>query len=185
MNWFQAYTSLDKTALAFFPARGYKAEDQWAGHGVTDHGWVEGLKSRKAQMPLREISFLVIEDHPFQRNMLRQMLIGMGAATVHSAENGKEALRLLRDPTVLVDIVISDLAMPEMDGIELLAHLHEAREGVSLIFLSASQSNLQAAVDIAEAGGVQVLGAIAKPVSAENIAPLVALYLARRQGRNE
>jgi CheY-like chemotaxis protein len=134
-------------------------------------------------MSLRDIKFLVIEDHPFQRNMLRQMLIGMGAETVHSAEDGKEALRLLRDPAVLVDIIISDLAMPEMDGIELLAHLHAAREGVSLIFLSASQSSLRAAVEIAQDSGFQVLGAIAKPVSAENIAPLVALHLARRQGR--
>ena len=133
-------------------------------------------------MSLRDIRFLVIEDHPFQRNMLRQMLIGMGAETVHGAEDGKEALRLLRDPAVLVDIIISDVAMPEMDGIELLAHLHAVREGVSLIFLSASQSNLDAAVAIAEGGGVQVLGAIAKPASAENIAPLVALHLARRQG---
>jgi hypothetical protein len=41
---------------------------------------------------------------------------------------------------------------------------------------------LHAAVEIAQGSGVQVLGAIAKPVSAENIAPLVALHLARRQG---
>lgn len=132
-------------------------------------------------MSLQDITFLVVEDHPFQRDMLRQMLIGMGAETVHAAGDGKEALRLLRDPAVLVDIIISDLAMPEMDGIELLAHLHAAREGVSLIFLSAFQSSLHAAVDIAEAGGVHVLGAMVKPFSAESIAPLVALHLARRQ----
>lgn len=132
-------------------------------------------------MTLRDIKFLVIEDHPFQRNMLRQMLIGMGAETVHSAEDGKEALRLLGDPVVLVDIIISDLAMPEMDGIELLAHLQAARKGVSLIFLSASQSSLHAAVEIAQDSGLQVLGAITKPASAENIAPLVALNRARRQ----
>jgi CheY-like chemotaxis protein len=114
--------------------------------------------------------------------MLRQMLIGMGAETIHSAQDGKEALRLLGDPAVLVDIIISDLAMPEMDGIELLAHLQAVREGVSLIFISASESNLHAAVQIAQGSGVHVLGAIVKPVSAENIAPLVALHLARRQG---
>jgi CheY-like chemotaxis protein len=83
------------------------------------------------------------------------------------ARDGKEALRLLRDPTVPVDIIISDPAMPEMDGIELLAQLHAAREDVSLIFLSASQSSLHADVDIAEAGGVHGLG--------------VALHFARRQ----
>jgi CheY-like chemotaxis protein len=100
-----------------------------------------------------------------------------------SAQDGKEALRLLGDPGRAGGyIIISDLAMPEMDGIELLAHLQAVREGVSLIFISASESNLHAAVQIAQGSGVHVLGAIVKPVSAENIAPLVALHLARRQG---
>lgn len=133
-------------------------------------------------MSLRSINFLVIEDQPFQRNMIRQMLIGMAAQTVHCAGNGKEALRLLGDPAVPVDIVISDLAMPEMDGIELMAHLRAVREGVSLIFLSVSQSALDAAVDIAQAAGVTVLGAILKPISAENLAPLVAAHRERRRG---
>lgn len=133
-------------------------------------------------MSLRNTHFLVIEDHLFQRNMIRQMLIGMAAQTVHCAENGKEALRLLADPAVLVDIVISDLAMPEMDGIELLAHLGAARKGVSLIFLSVTQSTLDAAVEIAKAAGVPVLGAILKPISAENLAPLVAAHHERRRG---
>lgn len=133
-------------------------------------------------MSARDVNILVIEDHPFQRNMLRQMLVGLGAKSVHAAENGKDALRLLRDPAVLVDLVISDLAMPEMDGIELLDHLHAARPGVPLIFLSASASTLEAAVGIAEAAGVPVLGAIRKPIAGEQLARLMALYRERRRG---
>lgn len=141
------------------------------------------LKSPKEQMSLQDIKFLVVEDHPLQRNMLQQMLIGMGAKTVHTAEDGKDALRQLRDPGVLVDIVISDLAMPEMDGIELLSHLQAARAGVSLIFVSASKSTMDAAVDIAEAAGVAVLGALLKPIAPEHLGPLVAVYRERQRGR--
>ncbi|MBI5278115.1 MAG: response regulator [Burkholderiales bacterium] len=130
-------------------------------------------------MSLREITFLVIEDHPFQRDMLRQLLVGMGAQTVHTAGDGRQALRLLRDPAVTADIVICDVAMPEMDGIELLADLRAVRDGVALVFMSAFESNLHAAVEIARAGGFQLLGALVKPVSTRNIAEVVAAYLAR------
>lgn len=123
-------------------------------------------------MSLSETCFLVVEDQPFERNMICQMLIGMGARAVHSAEDGKQALRLLRDAAVDVDVILSDVAMPEVDGIEMLAHLKAAREGLLLMFMSGSGPTLDVAVDIAQARGIEVLGTLLKPVSAERIAAL-------------
>lgn len=56
--------------------------------------------------------------------------------------------------------------MPDMGGIELLSHLDACRAGVSLIFLSAAEPVLEAAVEIAQARNLHVSGAAAKPISA-------------------
>lgn len=132
-------------------------------------------------MSLRETCFLVVEDHPLQRNFLCQMLVGMGAQAVHGAEDGRQALRLLRDPAVRVDVIVSDVSMPEVDGIEMLAHLNAARQGVPLILMSASAATLDAAVEIAQARGVEVLGTLVKPVSADGVALLLQRHRSKRQ----
>jgi two-component system chemotaxis sensor kinase CheA len=62
---------------------------------------------------------LLVDDSPFFRNMLAPLLNAAGFAVV-SAGSGEEALRLLREGT-RVDVVITDIEMPEMDGFELAA----------------------------------------------------------------
>lgn len=126
--------------------------------------------------------FLIVEDHPFQRDLLKQTLFQFGAKTVHGAENGAEALRVLRDPSTPVDIVISDLMMPEVDGIELIPSLRQYA-GISLILASADSVSLTAAVLISKGHGVRLLGSIAKPVTAEKLAPLLELYEAQQATR--
>ena len=74
-------------------------------------------------MDARELSFLVVEDHEFQRATIVRMLNDMGAKAVHEAADGRAALELLRGLPAGVDIVVSDLEMPTMDGIELIRHL--------------------------------------------------------------
>ena len=63
------------------------------------------------------LSILVVDDEEPIRDLLRWML-GDAGHDVHEAANGKEALDFLRaNPPV--DIVLSDINMPGMDGIEL------------------------------------------------------------------
>jgi CheY-like chemotaxis protein len=124
------------------------------------------------------LDFLIVEDHPFQRTMLEQVVRSLGARTVHSATNGAEAVRVLRDPARHVDVVISDLMMPDVDGIELLPLLRKSRAGVSLILTSADEAVLLTAAEIARAQGITLLGAIEKPVTAAKLRPLLESHAA-------
>jgi CheY-like chemotaxis protein len=131
---------------------------------------------------VQSLRYLIVEDHDFQRAMLEQALRALGAAQVRCASNGKEALRMLRDRSFPVDVVISDLMMPELDGIELSQQVQQAAPGVSLILYSADKATLDMAVLIAEGHGVRVLGGVEKPVTADKLRPVLQKYLARKGG---
>ena len=66
---------------------------------------------------------LVVDDTAFNRRLLVRLLTSIGHETLE-AENGREALALLRDPAVApVDVILLDIVMPEMDGYETLEAL--------------------------------------------------------------
>ncbi|MEM8540117.1 MAG: response regulator, partial [Pseudomonadota bacterium] len=60
-------------------------------------------------------NILIVEDNSVNRSVLRDMLLGMGHR-VFEATNGKEALESVED--TLFDLIIMDISMPVMDGIE-------------------------------------------------------------------
>ena len=64
---------------------------------------------------------LVVDDHPFQRTVMRKVLLRLGIGNVDEAGDGQEALNLL--DAGCPDVVLCDLQMPSMDGVELLRHL--------------------------------------------------------------
>ncbi len=109
--------------------------------------------------------------------MLEQTLRDLGAGTVLTARNGAEAMRILRDGDLPVDIVITDLMMPGVDGIELIPMLRESANPVSVVLSSANEPILQAAVAIARGYGVPVLGVVAKPITPATLRPLLEQYL--------
>ena len=128
------------------------------------------------ELPRRiaQLNFLVAEDHEFQRNMLAWMLAGLGATQVYEAGNGHTALSLIQDKSVRVDIVISDLDMPGMDGLEFVGHLGRAGNQVSIILASALEPSVLAAIKpMAEAYGINLLGVIEKPLTPEKLLRLI------------
>ena len=83
-------------------------------------------------MRVRQI--LVVDDEPKMCRILEIMLQKMGHQVL-SAGNGKEALRLFGSHNL--DLIITDLRMPEMDGIELLAALNAQESEVPAIVITA------------------------------------------------
>jgi len=125
-------------------------------------------------MPASGLRFLVAEDHAFQRRSQVRVLEGIGATTVYEAADGHAALKILRDPARPVDIVISDLEMPGMDGIEFIRHLGEAGVRLSIILASALDRKLLASIaTMSEAYGINLLGVVEKPLTALKLAPLL------------
>ncbi len=130
---------------------------------------------------MHDLSFLIVEDHAFQRTLLEQMLRALGAVQVRSVANGKEAIKALREGPARFDIVITDLMMPEVDGIELIPMFKQAPHRAALVLASVDSASLAMAEAIARAHGVPVLGAIAKPITPDKLRPLLDQYLAERQ----
>jgi EAL domain-containing protein (putative c-di-GMP-specific phosphodiesterase class I)/CheY-like chemotaxis protein len=121
---------------------------------------------KESVVQLESMSFLVVEDHEFQRNILVRILEGMNARAVHTAPDGRVALELLKKLRASVDVIISDLDMPSMDGMEFIRHVGAGRFGTSLIVASAVEQGVLSAVEsMASAYGINFLGTIEKPVT--------------------
>jgi EAL domain-containing protein (putative c-di-GMP-specific phosphodiesterase class I)/CheY-like chemotaxis protein len=139
-------------------------------------------------MAVAKLNFLVAEDHDFQRKMLVRMLRGMGADAVYEAADGMGALAILQDPGKPVDIIISDLDMPGMDGMAFVRNLGESGVTVSIILASALDRKLLASIQtMAEAYGINLLGVLEKPITPEKLLPIVARHrlLPTRQQHTE
>ena len=125
------------------------------------------------------IHFLVIEDQEFQRAALVSMLAALGATHIVEAADGRTALEVLRGRSRPIDIVITDLEMPGMDGMEFIRHVGEADLPVAMILASVHDRSLLASVGImTEAFGISLLGTLEKPVTAEKLATLIGFYKA-------
>ena len=128
-------------------------------------------------MLIANLRFLVAEDHEFQRSVLVRMLESLGAKAVHEASDGHGALKILQDPTRPVDIVISDLEMPGMDGMEFVRHLGETGVRVSIILASALERKLLASIaTMSEAYGINLLGVVEKPITPAKLEALITLH---------
>jgi CheY-like chemotaxis protein len=78
-------------------------------------------------------SILVADDDSDIRNLLRSVLENEGYE-VHTASNGKEAVALLGEKQV--GVVLTDLAMPERDGIEMMVEIRKEYPDLKIIAMS-------------------------------------------------
>lgn len=128
---------------------------------------------------IADLHFLVAEDQRVQRTVLVGILEALGAKAVHESSDGREALEILHRRKLTVDVVITDLDMPGMDGLEFLRHVSElGRRGVSIILTSAMGDKLLASAGaMAKAYGLSLLGSLEKPLTAGKLVPLIQLHL--------
>ena len=80
-------------------------------------------------------SILLVEDEDAVRAFASRAL-KMRGYNVHAAASGEEALALLDDDELQIDLVISDVVMPQMDGPTMLRRLREIRPNAKVIFIS-------------------------------------------------
>jgi len=119
------------------------------------------------------LTVLVVEDDGFQRRTLARMLQSLGARQVREAGDGRQALDCVQDE--VPELIVCDLDMPKMDGMEFIRHLAQTDRTISVIIASAQHRSLLASVEkMARAYGVPLLGVIEKPVTLEGLEDLIA-----------
>ena len=130
-------------------------------------------------MTLADCTVMVVEDHEFQRQTTLQMLANLGVGALLEAADGDSALALLAD----VDIVVCDLDMPGMDGVEFLRHVARTRPGTAIVIASGLDESVLASAELtAREFGLEVLGAIRKPLTARRLLQAVGLHGAEKPG---
>jgi two-component system cell cycle sensor histidine kinase/response regulator CckA len=104
---------------------------------------------------------LVVDDEPMIRRLAARVLSEQGFG-VHEAADGAEALELIRDGIGNIDVVLSDIVMPRLNGVELLRSLSVSRPELPVILMSGYGS-----AQLSERGIVSPCGVLAKPFSPE------------------
>jgi two-component system, chemotaxis family, chemotaxis protein CheY len=114
-----------------------------------------------------ESDVLIVDDSAAIRKILQPVLrqTGMAIRTIHEAGDGQEALDLLKSRPV--NLVLSDINMPKMDGLQLLGAMKAASEWQSIpvvmITTEGGESKVGEAVRLGAAGYVR------KPFTADQI----------------
>lgn len=112
---------------------------------------------------------LVIDDDPVQRRLLRAA-IERNEYVVHVAENGRLGLELLKRNVAQISVIVLDLMMPEMNGLEFLAALHA--QGIDIpVIVQTGQGGIETVVQAMRAGAFDF---VVKPVSPERIGVSIA-----------
>ena len=115
------------------------------------------------------LSVLIVEDEALQRDLLKRMIGRLGGVEVTTATDGKDAVAQMSAGNK-PDLMITDLQMPEMDGVELLRHIGEMAHRPCVVLISAvNPAILDAARRVASANRLDVLGALEKPVKKEAV----------------
>lgn len=133
-------------------------------------------------MPHAEpLKILVVDDEPLARDRLRELLVDIAiqfpSTVVGEAGNGVAALEFLRDHPV--DVVLADIRMPRMDGIELAGHLGAFPAPPAVIFTTAYDHYAVQAFDL------NAVDYLLKPVRAQRLLTALQKVPAVRQADPE
>jgi len=111
---------------------------------------------------------LVLDDDRFMLEMLKDMLHTIGVHEVYMEATTRHALATLAEEGP--DVLICDLALPDMDGIEFMTAAAERGFRGSVILLSGMDSGVRdAAGELARALGLRVAGIFRKPIAPDQL----------------
>ncbi|MCR6495116.1 EAL domain-containing response regulator [Thermomonas sp. S9] len=124
-----------------------------------------------------ELQVMVIEDHGFQRRIALRLLAELGIERTLEGADGLHALDVLRRQPSPPDVVLVDLDMPGMDGIECIGQIAQERLARAVVVVSALDPALLNTVQtMARAYGLRVLGSVEKPLTRDKLRDVLARF---------
>ena len=120
------------------------------------------------------IKVLLVDDDYIMHRVTTVMLNDLGISGVLNAMSGQEALDILNENEGGVDVVICDLNMPGMDGVELIRHMAKKNYSGSVIVTSGEDVRILKTVEkLAIEHDLHVLGVLEKPATPAKISELL------------
>ncbi len=127
-------------------------------------------------MSERRCTILIADDEPLARQRLIRLLANLGFNEVIEAENGEEALYLFREHRP--DIVMLDVRMPSMDGIDVAKAINQQNLHTGIIFTTAYDEYALPAFD------VSAWGYLLKPINRQRLQDVLRLTLERLSAKS-
>jgi two-component system, chemotaxis family, chemotaxis protein CheY len=113
------------------------------------------------------LNILIVDDSEIIRRVVKKVIkqAGINADMIYEAADGMEALEIIKAQPV--DLVLSDINMPRMDGLQMLMHLRqiETKENLPVIVISTEGSE----ETVREAMELGATGYVLKPFSPEKL----------------
>lgn len=109
---------------------------------------------------------LIVDDDDLFREMLQEMVTREGY-TVRVACNGQEGLEAVRSWSP--DLLITDILMPEKDGIELITELQDQYQSLPIIAVSGGRRTISMEFNLESARLIGVRATLAKPFSRKQL----------------
>ncbi|WP_331346874.1 EAL domain-containing protein [Cellvibrio sp. UBA7661] len=123
---------------------------------------------------LSKINALVIDDDTFMLKIMQRILTVNGVINVSCCDSGAAGLEALSHAEPPIDLILLDLNMPEMDGIEFVRALETTHFKGNIILISGEDERmLISAEKLIAARQIGILGHLQKPVTQESIIPLL------------
>ncbi len=127
----------------------------------------------------QNLEILIADDNEFMRRVIRSTLQGLGFQrdNMFEASNGEEALKILEHKTP--DIIISDLNMEPLNGLELTRHIRNSEDSLLQfmpIMICTGHAEANYIISARDAGATEV---VCKPISARALYEHIAMIIER------
>jgi CheY-like chemotaxis protein len=120
------------------------------------------------------MKIFVVDDDPFALKLVVRQLETLGFGDVTTFEAAKPPLALLEADLHAADVILLDLAMPGMDGLEFIQQLARLRYPGAVIFISGMDSRMLSVAPMLASGlHLRVAGALKKPSTPEQLRVLL------------
>ena len=115
------------------------------------------------------INVMVVDDEVFAQRFVTRILNMLGIGEVLTADNGAEALERLAETDIAIDLIISDIEMPETDGYEMVRKIRYGAvpkyKDVPILILTGQNTDQ----NVQKARFHKINGFIVKPPNAEDL----------------
>jgi len=128
---------------------------------------------------LEDIKILLVDDDSFMQKLLETVLIDLGFKQIVKAEDGEQALGILKNNHV--DLLLTDIQMPNMNGLELLRQVRCGNAGVSNNLRSIIITSFSNLDTLGTAIALDVNGFLDKPFKPVNVIKKILLALSENE----